>query len=319
MHQPDLHGLLEALAQKYKLRYVEEEKRYTGLHSAVVIDVWQHGKSVYMYFFSPTAHLTDVFLEKFKGFSNLAQTAIPVEWLQWRSLGESTLDTQGCLLELDPARLAAISEDEFLGAPEAIVADLHSYGAALEPPDCSLCHSAKSTYPLFANYGYQFACQQCFDKLRDFAPDGVVKYDIPIRWKQVAMTLALWSAAFTFFWGLIQQGENGIDGRFLLVAPFAGSIFFCRAVGGAAQGMSFSLRVLTVTCILFSILAGNIWGFHTAVLRQAEITWAQAIELYFTAVIPDPQGSAGWFLLGGLAGSWVGFGFLKKQNVVKYR
>jgi hypothetical protein len=166
---------------------------------------------------------------------------------------------------------------------------------------------------------YQFACQTCFDNLRDFVPGGAVTYDVPIRWGRVARTLLLWSAGFTLIWGLIQQSENGVDPRALVIFPLTASVFFCRAVGRAAEGSSFALRAITVACILVCILIGNIWGFHTAVLRRAEITWAQAIELYFTAAIPDPQGGEWWYFIGGLAGSWIGFNFLKKKNVVQYR
>ena len=55
--------------------------------------------------------------------------------------------------------------------------------------------------------------------------------------------------------------------------------------------MNLWLRLLTVTCILLSIVAGNIWGVRTAWLRQgANISWLQTIGKYFT---PSASGS-GW-------------------------
>jgi len=313
MDKPDLAALLDALTEKYGLRYVEREKRRLGMYRGIGIDAWEHEGSILLYFLSPTARLADAVLEHFKGFSSLEQSAIPVSWLQ------PGVDRQGCLLELGPERLAAISEEDFLSIPEAIAPDLHSHGATVEPPVCSLCGGPEAIRPMYANYVYQFACKNCFENLRDFVPDGVVKFDIPIRWGEAAQMLLLWTLAFTLVWGLIQQPADGVDGRLLLIAPLFGSIYFCRSVGRAAQGMNVWVRLITVTCVIFSILAGNIWGFRTAVQRQADITWGQAAGLYFTAVIPDPQGNACWFLLGGLVGCWVGFNMLKKQNVVKYR
>jgi len=320
MNQPDLHASLNAFSEKHGLRFVEHDKRYLGLYRGICIDAWQSDRSIHIYLHSPTVHFTaDDVLNKSQAFAKLAESSIPVEWVQFRTLYGSGLDRQGCFVELSPERLAAISEEDFLSIPDALEPDLRAHGASTESPQCSLCGGPAGIKPIYANEIYQFACQTCFDNLRDFVPGGAVTYEIPIRWGRVVRTLVLWSAGFTLLWGLIQQSEKGVTLQALFAAPLAASAFFCRAVGRAAEGTSFALRAVTVSCILACILIGNIWGFHTAVLRQGEISWAQAIELYFTAVIPDPQGNEWWYLIGGLAGSWIGFSFLKKKNVVKYR
>jgi hypothetical protein len=320
MKKPDLNALLEAFARKYDLRFVQREKRYLGLYCGICIDAWKCEGSLYFYFYSPTLQLTpDDILETPKGFPNLAKSAVPVEWVQFRMLSDSELDKQGFLIELSPARLAVISEDDFFSLPELILPDFRAHGASAEPPACSLCGDPAGTHPMYANNVYQFACLPCFRKLHDVIPGGVVDYKIPIRWRQVARTLALWSVGFIVLWSLVQSAGIGIPGPFLLAAPFAGSLFFCRAVGRAAEGMSLSLRLVTIGCILSCILIGNIWGFRAAVVRQWDISWAQAVILYFTKAIPDPQGNEWCYLLGGLVGCWVGFNLLKKQNVVKYQ
>jgi hypothetical protein len=108
-------------------------------------------------------------------------------------------------------------------------------------------------------------------------------------------------------------------GALVLAAPFAASIYFCIAVGRAAQGMNLWLSVLTTACIMLSIIAANIWGLQTAILRQQEISWPEAVKVYFTWGLTHAESNEWWYLLGGLAGTWLGFGLLKRQRVVKYR
>lgn len=320
MAQPRPKDLLEAFADKYGLRFVESDRRYLGLYKGICIDAGEYDGSVYLYFFSPTAYFPpDAILDKAKTFSHLGQTKVPPEWMDWRTVGNSSLDWQGCLLELSPERMLALSEDDLLAIPAAIADDLHDHGAVLEAPHCSLCRAAAATRLLYANDIYRFACDTCFDKLRDSAPDGVVNYDVPIRWAHAVVALLFGCAAFAFLWGLIQQPADGVDGRVVLIAPLFGSVFVCRFVAGAARGMNSWLRSLTVLCVIAAILAGNVWGFRTAVMRQVPISWIDAIRLYFTAVLPAGDGNVGWFLIGGLGGCWIGFSFLKRVNTVRYR
>jgi hypothetical protein len=326
MNNPEPKTLLEALARKFDLRFVEHEKRYLGVYRGVCIDAWHHAGSLHLYFYSPTVQLTaDDILDKAAGFPSLAKSPIPVEWVQFRMLSGSELDRKGCLMELSPERMGLLSEAEFLSIPELMIGDLRAHGASTEPPVCSLCGDPAGTCAVYATNGYQFgshyqfACQSCFRKLRQFTPGGVVNHDIPLQWRHAVRALALWSVGFTVLWGLLQSTANGLPVPFLLAAPFAGSLVFCRSVGRAAQGMSLPLRLLTVVCILSCILVGNLWGFHAAMLREVDLSWAQTARLYFTKVIPDPQGNEWIYLLGGLAGSWVGFNVLKRQNTVRYQ
>ena len=131
-------------------------------------------------------------------------------------------------------------------------------------------------------------------------------------------SLKLWSVGFTLIWGYIQQSEK-IDMEILLAGPLAGSIWLCRAVGKAAQGTSLGLRTLVVMCILLSTLAGNIWGLRTVLLKQWDATWHQTIQIYFTETILAENGNEWYYLVGALAGSWLGFGWLKQQNIVQFR
>jgi hypothetical protein len=318
VNQTDPRALVETIAEKYSLRYVEKDKRFIGLHRGLFIAVWVENGSVCLDFCSPTVLLSGDVVENGKSFSNLATSAIPVDWVQWRYVGGS-IDRRGCLFEFDKKRLATITDDDVLDMPETMALDLQSLGAASEAPLCSLCGESQSAQLLYSNYNYEPACQACFDRLKDSVLDGVVKLDVPIQWNKMAMTLMAWTIGFTLAWGLLQQTEDGIDGRLLFAAPFAGSIYFCRAVGKAAQGMNFWLRILTVACILFSIIAGNLWGLRTAWMRQGfDVSWSKTVEVYFKHVLPAADGNAWWFLAGGLAGAWLGLGMLKKQNVVKY-
>jgi hypothetical protein len=151
MNQPDLHGLLNAFSEKHGLRYVERDKRYLGLYRGICIDAWQYERSIHMYLHSPTVHFTaDDILNKAQTFPRLAESAIPVEWVQFRMHYGSELDRQGCLIELSPERLAAISEEDFLSIPDAIEPDLRAHGASTEPPPCSLCGGPAGTKPIYA-------------------------------------------------------------------------------------------------------------------------------------------------------------------------
>lgn len=318
MNVPTSLELVEAFVEKYALRYVEKDQHFLGLFKGLLIDMWEHKGSIWISFCSPTVRLGEAIADKFNGFTNVAGAAIPTQWLQHRYVGQE-VDTRGCLLELNGARLAEISGEALLAMPEALALDFEERGASGELPMCSMCNAARADKLLYANDSYQTACNSCFDNLRDYVPGGVVTREDPIRWKLAASALTLCSVAFTLIWGFIQQSEKGVDSYLLLVAPFFASIFFCGAVARAAQGMNLWLRVLTATCILFSIMAGNIWGMHTAILRQQEISWMETIELYFTWALTHEESNAWWFLVGGAAGVWVGFGLLKSWNVVKYR
>jgi len=318
MKKLELKERLAELGEKYGLRYVEKDHRFIGLFRGIFVDAWTYQGSLCIYFYSPTVLLMDAVRENFKSFSNLAETAIPLSCLQRRMDG-SGAGFQSCILELDGKQLDAISESELLAAPDAIAQDFHAHGASSEPPVCHLCGKAPASKLLYANYVYQAACEGCFEHLQDFVPGGVVKHDVQIQWQAAAKTLALWSAGFTLVWGFIQQLQEGVDGRLVLIAPFFGSVYYCRAVGRAAQGMNLELRVFTLICLMLCILTGNIWGLRTAMLRQGDISWLETIEVYFTWALTHQESNAWWYLVGGLAGSWVGLDLLKKQNVVTYR
>ena len=234
-------------------------------------------------------------------------------------MGELAVDRGFQVGKLSPERLERVSEEALLAIPEAAVADLHAAGGSADPPVCSLCGGAPAERLLYGNFVYRFSCNACFENLRDFVPGGVVKYDVPIRWRQAILALVSGSAALAFLWGLIQQPAGGMDGRILLAAPLIGSVLLCVFAGAAAGGMNRALRLMIVTSALLSILAGNIWGLHTAIARQAPISWSDTVVVYFTVVLPARDGYAGWFLLGGVAGCWLGSRLLKGMNVVKFR
>jgi len=228
MNEANSLECVQAFVEKYALRYVEKDKHFLGLFKGLFIDLWEHKGSVWISFCSPTVRLAGALVDKSNSFAHVAKTDVPTEWLQHRYVGDQ-IDSRGCLLELNDARLAKISAADLLGLPEAIAQDFQERGAGAELPMCSMCGTTQAEKLLYANDTYQPACNSCFDNLQDYVPGGVVTRDDPIRWKQVAITLALCSLAFALIWGLVQQSENGVDTRFLLVAPFFASIFFCGA------------------------------------------------------------------------------------------
>lgn len=319
MEAADSKSLLPPLADKYALRYVDFSRRYLGIVDGVCVDVREWDGTIYFYFFSPTASLVDAVLERFQGFTHLAQTAVPVSWLQGRVVG-SDLDQHGCVLELSPERIAAISKDDFQKIPEAVVKDLHAFGAERELPGCSLCSAPNPTKLMFADNLYQFACPTCFDTLNEQYPDGARPNEVAVQWRRVWPILVFGSIAFTLVWGWLQQPSDRMDGRLLLAAPFAGSLYFCRSVGRAAQGMNLLLRIVASMCVIGSILAGNIWGFRSALLARpgAFVSWIDTAYLYITIQLPANNAVEGWYLLGGIAGVWLGFNMLKRQEIVIY-
>jgi hypothetical protein len=321
MNAQGRQDLLEKLAAKYALRYVEKDNRYFGLCAGLIVDAWDSEGSLRIFVYSPTVNLpADAVINKGEGFPHIAQTPVPPDWVQFRMLGK-TFDAQSCFVELDGTRLATISETDVLGILEALALDFHAHGASPDAPPCALCGEARAAQAIFANDHYQAACQACADRIRDFIPGRVVELEVPINWKKALTSLALWSVGFAVIWGYILQSGHGIDTRVLFAGPFIGSIWLCRALGKAAQGMSLGLRCLTVACILVSTLAGNIWGLKTELLKQwdADVTWLQTISAYFTQVVPAANGNEWYYLIGALAGTWLGFGWLKRQNVVRYR
>jgi|SRR5579863_3231454 len=318
MNEANSLECIEAFVKEYMLRYVEKDKHFLGLFKGLFIDVWEHKGSVWISFCSPTVRLGEAIVDKFNSFTHVAKTSIPTEWFQHRYVGDQ-VDTKGCLLELNDDRLAKISNTDLLALPEVIALEFQERGADAENPTCSLCNLAKADKLLYADDKYQTACNACFDNLRDFFPGGIVTIEPPIRWVPAAISLILGSAAFTLVWGFLQQGEEGVSIEAVLVAPFFASIGLCVGTARAARGMNRWLRILTITCIIFSIVTGNIWGMHTAILRQQQISWIDTVELYFTWALTHEESNAWWFLLGGAAGVWVCFGMLKNLTVIKYR
>jgi len=82
--------------------------------------------------------------------------------------------------------------------------------------------------------------------------------------------------------------------------------------------MHLGLRILIVSCLMLCVFAGNLWGFRAAILQHGDVTWQEVIDWYFTRALPAVNSAEWWYILGGLVGSWVGFGMLKRQNLVKY-
>jgi len=275
---------------------------YGGLcHGLAILAAEQRG-TIRVYVFSPLLELTpDLILDKFRSFHHLAEAGIPTEWLTGQVAGFGRIDRHCFLIDLTPDRLARIPVDAFLRLPELLALDLESWRNSTEPVQCSACGSsvAQQLYP--GEGTWQFRCEPCSGTFHEMPPS--------IRWGRATAVLAGGTVLFGLGWGFIQQPTiHGHNAEALLMAPLLASTSLCRFVGKAARGMSLSLRLITVACILLALFSGNIWGYRSWLGEQGVVSWTDAAVAYFHDLPTNTN--AGWYLLGGLAGAWLGFGIL---------
>lgn len=277
---------------------------YGGLCHGLAVLATEYDGMIRVYLHSPAIQLSpDLIFEKFQSFENVAAAGIPTHWISGNVLENTRLDLNGCFIDLTRQRLEQIPSEVFLGLPEIISRDLEPYRTTSEPIGCSRCGTAVATQLFPTQLSWLFRCDSCIGTFEESEP--------PVRWRPAAAVLLGGTILFALGWGLVQQPSvRGHDAEMLLVAPLIAAITLCRTVARYARGTSLSLRLITATCILLAVLSGNVWGFRSALreLGWGEVPWPDAIAAYFLS-LPDNT-NAGWYLLGGLAGTWLGFGIL---------
>ena len=275
---------------------------FGGLCHGLGILAAERRGTIRVFVFSPRLELTpDLILEGFRSFRHLADAGIPTEWITGQVAGFGKIDRHSFLIDLTPDRLARIPVDTFLRLPELLALDLESWQNSTEPLQCSACGSsvAQQLYPGEGNW--QFRCDACSGTFHEIPPS--------IRWGRAAAVLAAGTTLFGLGWGLMQQPTvHGHNAEALLMAPLLASTSLCRFVAKAARGMSLSLRLITVASILLALFSGNIWGYRSWLAEHGDVSWPDAAASYFRDLPTNTN--AGWYLLGGLAGAWLGFGIL---------
>jgi len=277
---------------------------YGGLCHGLTVLASEHDGMIRVYVHSPAIQLNpDLIFEKFQSFEHVADAGIPTYWISGNVLENTRLDLNGCFVDLTRERLEQIPSEAFLALPEILSRDLEAYRTKSEPIGCSRCGTAVATQLFPTQLSWLPRCDDCFGTFEDSAP--------PVRWRPASGVLLGGTIVFALGWGLLQQpSARGHSGRGLLLAPFFAAMFLCRVVARSAHGTSLAFRLITATCIMLAVLSGNVWGFRSELreLGFGEVPWPDSIGAYFLT-LPD-NANAGWYLLGGLAGAWLGFGAL---------
>jgi hypothetical protein len=310
--------LLHLISDQYSLRYLENSKQYVGIHDGLCMAVSEFRGTVQFYVFSPTAELGDQILETFAGFVHLRESGIPPDWVRGNMLSNRDVDQHGCILELSPAQLQSLSDEQFLGIPHHLAQDFLNFGAENPIPTCPACGAEAPRHLAYVGRTYHILCDRCLSDLKVAAPDGRLQDTEPVRWGPAFSTLFLGTALFVIAWGLMQQPSFEMSLQLLLLVPFLSSVCLVRAVTKAASGHSVLLRLATVMAIVSATVAGNIWGFRSLAFAQnVPLTWGEAVDLYFRHQLPNNGEVEFLYLLGGAAGAWFGLSILKTAGFIR--
>lgn len=319
MANAEMQRLLESIAQRYGLRYLERSRHYLGIHDGLCIDLFEYDQTVYFHVFARTAYLKDQVLEQFQGFTHLNELGVSTDWIKGDVEG-STFSPNSCTLKLTPERLRTITLEQFLEIPERLKQDMRSFGAEESVGDCSRCGAESPRSLMHFGGVYAICCDDCRQAVQDEAHRNKLRVNQSVNWLEAGKILLISTFVYGVVWGMVQQpfiGGKVKDGRVFLVLPFLGAVWLSGLVARAAGGTSLALRFATVVCSLAAVLAGNVWRFHTLVLQHVQITWLEAIELYFTRHLPLHYEFEAWFLAGGVIGAWCGAGILKSAGFIK--
>lgn len=305
------------MAEKYSLRFLERSKRYLGIHNGVCIDASEFHRSIQIYVFSNDADISSQVLEKFIGFTHLHDSGVPTSWVKGNVITETELDKHGCVLELSPDQLKTISDDQFISIVDCLARDFQTYGAAESVGICNGCGEAEADSLMYLGDVYQISCGDCLQNLTDHSPEGYLENAGPVNWTAATATLLIGTLLFALAWGFLQQPFLSItSGWVLFLVPLFAASFVASSVSGAAGGSSMMLRIATVLAIATATLAGNVWGFRSAVLELegATLTWSEAIHFYFVHQLQFNGDVEAYYILGG---AWYGADILKASGIVK--
>jgi hypothetical protein len=98
----------------------------------------------------------------------------------------------------------------------------------------------------------------------------------------------------------------------------------CWAIARISGGVNPMLRFSLFASVVVSVLAGNIWGYRSHIVQEAEKQvgervvgpgWMESVEIYFAALPKIWRGEI-LFLIGGVLGSWIGLRLLKSAETV---
>lgn len=312
----DARDLLQDLARKYGLRFLEQSDHHLGIYNGLFIDASESEGALTLHCGAPGAVLTgDGIADGFPGFTHLGESAVPTEWLERVfDYHENKFDTQSCRLVLGPERLKRLSPDQLLEIPARLALDFHAFGASSAAVTCFQCGDAVATDLIYFDDRCQAVCKDCLGILQRRAPHGRVETEQPVLWSRALPTLLGGTLAFTVLWGLLLQSSD-LEMKGLLLLPFLGSVSLTRFVGQAAGGSSLLLRIATGFAILSAITIGILWLLHGLLQQQAPTAWYETVELFVRAL---PENTAvGYYYLGGLAGLWLGTGWLKRRSTAR--
>ncbi|MBI2827347.1 MAG: hypothetical protein HYX69_21955 [Planctomycetia bacterium] len=137
--------------------------------------------------------------------------------------------------------------------------------------------------------------------------------------------LALLTAVGAWTWGFLQQPQR-LE-RFGLLATLLPAVWafgLCRVICYIAGGVTRMLRLSLFASVITSVLAGNIWGFRSFIVQEAERRlqrpvvgpdWIESVRMYFAALPTGWKGEVP-FLIGGVLGAWIGLRLLKRAESI---
>ncbi len=316
MTTAEAKGAFEDLVSRYALRHVERTECYLGIHEGVCLDASFFHQCIRLTAIAPAAVINEQILEDFSGFTHVKESGVPTSWINGVP-GKKGNYPDRVAIEITPQRLKLLTEKQVLDLPANLAQDFRLFGAEPTIAQCQLCGEAAPNSLLTIDDHYVPACENCLTRARDEAAVGNLHRAAPVRWLAALPALLVGAALYTLAWGGMQQADS-MPAKLLLVAPFGAAILLSAGVGWCAQGTSFLLRLMTAAVTIASVFAGNIWGTRTAILEQFQqvVSWEEAARIYFQFRLPQNP-HEGYFLLGGIAGAWVGMQAAKAFSKVQ--
>lgn len=315
MTAAEAKAAFEDLVSRCGLRYTERTRRYVGIYEGVCFDVALFQQCIQLNAIAPAAVINSQILEDFSGFTHVKNSGVPTTWIRGVR-GETGNHPNQVEMELTPQRLQHLTEKQFFDLPMNLIQDFRAFGAEPTIPHCGVCGTAVPNTLMMIDNHYVPACENCLARVRDEAAVGELQNTAPVQWTYAVPALLVGASLYTLLWGGMQQ--IAMPAKLLLVGPFFAAIMFSVAVGSFAGGTSFLLRMLTAAATVAAVLAGNIWGTRTLVEKQFQelVSWEEATRIYFELRLFQHQ-QEGYFLIGGLAGAWLGSRMAKEATRVR--
>jgi hypothetical protein len=314
MSRAAMREMLTRLTDRYQWRHLPRTSEALGMHRGVGVHVQEFDGELSFCFFAPGANVGDEILEHFQGFRHAAEAGLPIEWFKGR-----VEDDNSCVLHIDAERLNQIDQDLFFRIPDVVAQDFHAHGAAEELP-CSECAAQPARAIAVVGNAFSCLCGPCWDELQSQAPAGKLKTAQEIHWRKVWPLLGIATVAGTLIWGYLQQPHLKSSPWWLLFFPFVYAFVLFDLVRRTGSGVNRALRGCLFASVIVVVLAGNVWGFRTALAQQQPgIGLGEAIRLYFTLWLPDHLKEEMPFLIGGILGAGFALTWLREKEKVAVR